>query len=94
MEHESHHRERRLPARVAAALLSFLLVGFPASGQNLDNKQKDKEDHQKTESPIKHVRLDRLGLRPRTSFRIRDASFQNEHRRAPLTFECCCKGSR
>jgi phospholipase C len=55
MERKPHHRERRLPARVAAALLSFLLVGFPASGQNLDNKQKDKEGQQKTESPIKHV---------------------------------------
>jgi phospholipase C len=55
MERESLHRERRLPAKIAAALLSFLLVGLPASGQNLDNKPKDKEDKQKTESPIKHV---------------------------------------
>jgi hypothetical protein len=55
MERESVHRERRLPAKIAAALLSFLLVGLPASGQNPDDKPKDKEDKQKTESPIKHV---------------------------------------
>ena len=55
MERESLHLERRLPAKIAAALLSFLLVGLPAPGQNLDNKPKDKEDKQKTESPIKHV---------------------------------------
>jgi len=55
MERESLHRERRLPAKIAAALLSFLLVGLPALGQNLDHKPKDKEDKQKTESPIKHV---------------------------------------
>src|ERR1700747_1375260 len=55
MERESLHRERRLPAKIAAALLSFLLAGLPASGQNLDNKPKDKEDKQKTETPIKHV---------------------------------------
>jgi acid phosphatase len=55
MERESLHRERRLPAKIAAALLSFLLVGLPASGQNLDNKPKDKEGKQKTKSPIKHV---------------------------------------
>ena len=55
MEYESVHREKRLPAKIAAALLSFLLVGLPASGQNLDNNAKDKEDQQKTESPIKHV---------------------------------------
>jgi phospholipase C len=55
MERESLHRESRLPAKIAAALLSSLLVGLPALGQNLDNKSKDKEDKQKTESPIKHV---------------------------------------
>src|SRR5262249_17824027 len=45
-----------LPSKIAAAFLSFLLVGLPASGQNRakENKSK-KEKEQKRKSPIKYA---------------------------------------
>src|SRR5258708_29673610 len=53
MEHTSHLRKRRLPAKLGASLVSLLMAAGPALGQSAGKE--GREESPRTRTPIKHV---------------------------------------